>query len=47
MERLLLLVLMETKTLDEDDDVNTFQSDSKDGKTKLAIDSKDGDITVK
>ena len=35
------------KTLDEDDDVNTFQSDSKDGKTKLAIDSKDGDITVK
>ena len=35
------------KTLDEDDDVNTFQSDSKDGKTKLSIDSKDGDITVK
>ena len=35
------------KTVDEDDDVNTFQSDSKDGKTNLAIDSKDGDITVK
>ena len=35
------------KTVDEDDDVNTFQSDSKDGKTKLAIDSKDGDITLK
>ena len=35
------------KTTDEDDDVNTFQSDSKDGKTNLAIDSKDGDITIK
>ena len=35
------------KTMDEDDDVNTFQADSKDGKTNLAIDSKDGDITIK
>lgn len=35
------------KTTDEDDDVNTFQADSKDGKTSLAIDSKDGDITIK
>ena len=35
------------KTIDEDDDVNTFQADSKDGKTNLAIDSKDGDITIK
>lgn len=35
------------KTMDEDDDVNTFQSDSKDGKTNLTIDSKDGDITIK
>ena len=32
---------------DEDNDVNTFQADSKDGKTNLAIDSKDGDITIK
>lgn len=35
------------KTTDDDDDVNTFQSDSKDGKTSLTIDSKDGDITIK
>ncbi len=34
-------------TTDEDDDINTFQADSKDGKTNLAIDSKDGDITIK
>ena len=36
-----------SKTTDDDDDVNTFQSDSKDGKTSLTIDSKDGDITIK
>lgn len=35
------------KTMDEDDDVSTFQADSKDGKTNLVIDSKDGDITIK
>lgn len=35
------------KTTDEDDDVSAFQADSKDGKTNLAIDSKDGDITIK
>lgn len=35
------------KTTDEDDDVNTFQSGSKDGKTSLSIDSTDGDITLK
>lgn len=35
------------KTTDEDDDVSAFQTDSKDGKTNLAIDSKDGDITIK
>ena len=35
------------KTIDDDDDVNIFQTDSKDGKTNLVIDSKDGDITIK
>ena len=35
------------KTVADDGDKNTFQSDSKDGKTNLVMDSKDGDITIK